>query len=480
MKRWSVSARRLWHREWMSVAFVAAAGTAMGVDAIPQPALVALVALAGSVGMLLAFVRPVDLLALLAVSIPVQASGAVDVAGVNITLTKLCIACLGIGWLARVAVGRRVAIDSVTWGYVAVGVALGISIVATSDFRAWAAELYRWVVAAFVFVVARAEITERRHVERLILAFSAAVTGLSAMAFHQVLTDDGPPSFMVNGLLRAYGTFGQPNPLAAYIELSIPLLAAMTVALIVRRPGTRMSSLVRWSMAAAIVAGSLTLFLTQSRGGWLGIGAAGVVLVAGLPPRARAGVVGAALGAVAGALIVGWGGLVTERLDSMFAVGGERVSVTTQNWANEERRAHWGAAINMLRTHLWTGVGAGGFNDAYREYTSEWRFRVSRGHAHSGYLHMAAQAGVAGLACFSLWLGAIMSRLGTGWLADRRSLGDGRLLGGIATIVAFGVHSMVDYLNVLSLGIQLALALAIAMASLSSQNGAMGEGTDTS
>jgi putative flippase GtrA len=55
---------------------------------------------------------------------------------------------------------------------------------------------------------------------------------------------------------------------------------------------------------------------------------------------------------------------------------------------------------------------------------------------------------------------------------------DGRAVGGLATIVAFSVHSMVDYLNVLSLGIQFALVIAIAMASFSTENRPAGEGTD--
>jgi O-antigen ligase len=133
----------------------------------------------------------------------------------------------------------------------------------------------------------------------------------------------------------------------------------------------------------------------------------------------------------------------------------------------------------MVRAHPWAGVGAGGFNDAYREYTSEWRFRVSRGHAHSGYLQMGAQAGIAGAVTFAAWIGSILLRLIERWRAGRPSTADGRVVGGLATVVAFTVHSVVDFLNVLSLGIQFALVIAIALASISPETEPVDEGMDS-
>lgn len=469
---------RLLLRDWMPVAFLVIAGFAMGLGGLPQTMVVVVLLPSLAVGAVLTFFRPGDMLGLLAISVPLQAYGAVDVAGANITFTKLCVTCLLIGWLPRVAMGRRVYVDSVVWGYAAVAVALGISIAAAPDIAGWVAELYRWIVAAFVFVVARTEITERSHVNRLILGVSIGVIGVSVFAVQQVFTASGPPSFVVNGLLRAYGTFGQPNPLAAYLEMSLPILLAMAILPAVNRIKDTSSPFLMVAMAIAIAAGTLTIFLTQSRGGWIGIGAAGVFLVGSLPSRVRLGVLAGVSAALAGLFLLGWGSVLTERFVSVFAFGGERVNVSPQNWANEERRAHWGAALNMVRTHPWTGIGAGGFNDAYREYTSEWRFRLSRGHAHNGYLHMAAQAGVAGVAAFTFWIGSILLTLMRTRWSGRRSNMDGRAVGGLATIVAFSVHSMVDYLNVLSLGIQFALVIAIAMASFSTENQSAGEGTD--
>ncbi len=474
-----MNAERAARAQWAPPAFLVLIGLAVGLDALPRWLSGLLLIGALVFGAVAGTCRTIDMLALLAMSVPLQDVGNGEFFGASVTLTKLCLLCLAIGWTCRVAAGGRVPIDSVVWAYAAVAMALGASIIAGSGVLAWAGELYRWLAAAFVFLVAKSEIRERAHVDRMILGISVGVFGVSVHAIRQVMTSDGPPPFVVNGLLRAYGTFGQPNPLAAYLELSLPIVIAITILPVAnrRRPALPPFSLLISTIA--IAGGIVSLVLTQSRGGWLGFGAAGVVLLLGFPPRARAGVAGGIAAAVAGGLVIGPGGDLADRLLSSFDGGGSRVHVTAENWSNEERRAHWRAALDMARASPWTGVGAGGFDNAYREYTSDWRFRVSRGHAHNGYLQMAAQAGWSGLVSFTCWVGVIAFKTTKSWRVEGICRADGRALGGVATVVAFGIHSMVDYLNVLSIGIQLALALAIALAGLPSKTGMMTEGTDT-
>jgi O-antigen ligase len=115
------------------------------------------------------------------------------------------------------------------------------------------------------------------------------------------------------------------------------------------------------------------------------------------------------------------------------------------------------------------GVGAGEFSREFRQYTPEWRFRVSRGHAHNGYLQLAAENGIPGLLSFIVWCGLVVTAL---WRRMVMSTSRFELMmatGSVATFVAFMVHSMVDYLNVLSLGIQIALVIAMGMARFSAE-----------
>ncbi len=128
------------------------------------------------------------------------------------------------------------------------------------------------------------------------------------------------------------------------------------------------------------------------------------------------------------------------------------------------RESLWKAGIAMLEDKPLTGVGAGEYDYHYRQYVPEWIDRFPRGQAHDGWIQMGAQAGVPGILAFSIWIWASILAL---WNATRRAADDisGLLAwGGLAVMLAFTVHSLVDYLNVLSLGIQISAITAMGLA----------------
>jgi O-antigen ligase len=137
------------------------------------------------------------------------------------------------------------------------------------------------------------------------------------------------------------------------------------------------------------------------------------------------------------------------------------VQVTPANFATQERLAHWRAGIAMAEAHPWLGVGAGNFSARYREYTRVWRFRISRGHAHSAYIQAAAQSGLAGLGAYLLLLAAVLWRLGAAYRAARPET-RAMIAGALGVTGAVMVHNVFDYLHVLSLGLQLSAVWAVA------------------
>jgi O-antigen ligase len=142
---------------------------------------------------------------------------------------------------------------------------------------------------------------------------------------------------------------------------------------------------------------------------------------------------------------------------------GPREEVGPGNWAERERQAHWGAAAAMFVEHPILGVGAGAFNDEFRENTTEWRFRISQGHAHNAYLQVAAETGIAGLVAYIALIGVIVWRL----LCKIGSLPNNWLARGAAAVtVAVAVHGLFDYLHVLSLGIVLSGIWAFGLAAV--------------
>jgi O-antigen ligase len=118
----------------------------------------------------------------------------------------------------------------------------------------------------------------------------------------------------------------------------------------------------------------------------------------------------------------------------------------------------------MIQDHPVLGTGAGSFSDEFRNYTTEWRFRISQGHAHNAYLQVAAETGITGLVAYLALLATIVWRL----LAGARTMdGRWRCWAALAVSVSLMVHGLFDYLHVLSLGIVLSGIWAYGLAGAS-------------
>lgn len=441
------------------------AGTVLAVLAVT----IAVAALPGWTGLTLlawpllvvaCYRHPAFGVALLAFTVPLQHDIWIETIAGYSTVTRYVGWALIIAWVLMVAKGARGVIDGVAVTHALVVITLVVSF-AAGEVRAfaWFMETYHWLLPLLIYVVCRSLQLSDRDRLWIVAGISAGVIVTSVVAIQQFLTGAGPTSFEVGGAVRVFGTFGHPNTLAVYLVLALPLMIATAVLWPSPSP-----SLAIWIVRAGSVAGTATLILTQSRGGWLALAGAVAVLVL-LAPRTvqRATVIVVAVVILAGVA----SGLATEipgvaRFSSVVHAQFNRVQVTTETWGQLERQAHWGAAASMMKENPLFGVGAGEYNASYREYTPEWRYRVGRGQAHNGFLHMGAQAGVPGMLAFVVWVGTILVAL-----ARRipRSMGPGLAImaGATATLIAYVVHSMFEYLAVLSLPVLLSIVIALAI-----------------
>jgi len=286
----------------------------------------------------------------------------------------------------------------------------------------------------------------------LVTAIGAVWTGIVASV--QVIGGIGPASFERAGRARAYASFGEPNTYGAFAAGSLVVLAA--VLLFERR------SLSSWQVAAAAVGcsfGAIGLMLSQSRGALAAtvvvLGAMVLVKLNGLgalPRLAR----GAAV-----AVVIAPALLVMPRAVAEVSRWGDDVEVTTTTWADQERLAHWGAALRMVVATEGVGVGAGQFDARYRAVTPTWRFRIPQGHAHNAYLQVAAEAGLIGLGAYL----ALLTAVGAGLVRRiRRSGATVASVAATAGTAVFALHNLVDYLHVLNLPIILMAWWATALA----------------
>ncbi len=128
-----------------------------------------------------------------------------------------------------------------------------------------------------LFYVARLAFSTEHRLRQLFWAVAIGASFVSGYALVQKAgLDPVWDGYLPEG--RVFSSIGQANALAAYLVLAIPVTVAL---LDQRRLPLRAVSL------AAFLAMTAALALTQSRGGYLGLLAAAVVLVAGLRERLR-------------------------------------------------------------------------------------------------------------------------------------------------------------------------------------------------
>ncbi len=106
------------------------------------------------------------------------------------------------------------------------------------------------------------------------------------------------------------------------------------------------------------------------------------------------------------------------------------------------RLHYWQTALRLFQAHPWLGIGADRFRFAYKEQVPP-RAWDERARAHSLVMETAANLGLLGLLALGLLAGvvgrALFERL---WRRDRT---DDIALAASAAVLAFGLHSLVDY-----------------------------------
>jgi O-antigen ligase len=402
--------------------------------------------------------RPAIGLAGVIVTIPVQTSATFAIGAKHLTFTKLALVALVTGWFAHLLITRALPpVTGITLGFVAYVVALAASIWNADSLGAWAGETYRWLTAAGIYVIASQALKRRGDVVAALAATGASVLVCFGVAVIQVLRHSGPSSFTVDGVTRAFGAFGEPNPFAAYFEFTALPLVAIAAALVMTGAWRREVWLTLLAAAAA-VCGLLGVYLTHSRGGAIGA-ACGLAAIGVIVDRRTRVAALAVAGALALAIVAtGRTSNLVDRVEALGVGAAGPVQVTSTNFSVEERLAHWGAAYTMWEQHPIIGVGAGNFNEHFRIDTPVWRFRIPRGHAHDGYLQAAAQAGAVGLVAYLGLLAAVLVRGLRVVARAKEPLARGIGVGAVGVTMAAMTHGIFDYVHVLNLGLQLSVA----------------------
>ncbi|MDE2867822.1 MAG: O-antigen ligase family protein [Chloroflexota bacterium] len=325
-------------------------------------------------------------------------------------------------------------------------------------------EVLKWLQIAVALVILSDLMREPSGRRIVAWTVGTAVLLQAGLGLVQTAAAAGPVGFVVGGVLRAFGTFDQPNPYGGYLGIHLPLILA---AAIYARGSRR-----RWLVLLGIVV-LMGIVASRSRGAWLGVGASSLIvaLVAGRQASLRArGLLIAAAAAVLVIAVAASGGVFDRALppDISRTLQGEHpVDDLVRDRAHDDfaitqRVAHWAAGWRMFQDRPLLGVGAGNFDDAYRGYALQ-PFDEPLGHAHNVALNYGAEAGLPGLLLFG---GLILWALGIAASAVRRGRGgafEWTAVGGLGALVGFVTHNLVDSLFVSGMGIVFALILALAL-----------------
>ena len=381
------------------------------------------------------------------------------------------------GWLARGLVRRRLVVPLnqllLPLGlYLIVGL---FSLLQAASLEEGLKELIKWaeIAAALVILISEAQRGRVRWVIAAILAAGMAQAAVGIWQFQ--FRGTGPETFILpSGQYRAYGTFEQPNPYAGFLGLIWPLAAGLAWAMAARVwPKVRARAQGwGWEFAGLAVLATITLmivvglYVSASRGAWLGAAAAGLAMALFLSRRLRRG-----LPLVVLALAAAWGlwqaGLLPASLTSRLASVADFVNVTDvrgvnindANFALVERLAHWQAAVTMAEEHPWLGVGLGNYATAYPAVRLlNWPNAL--GHAHNIYLNALAETGLVGLAAYVLlwaWVVALTIRV----LKRTTGLERGLALGLMGAWTHLSAHQIVDDLYVNNIHFLIAGLLAL-------------------
>lgn len=421
---------------------------------------------AGLVILTLALIEPLVALAVLLASIPLSTELTLETGDFAVTAVEPLFVLLVLSWLGGALVRRELTLHGgpLLAAFGLVVLATFASSLAAARLGLAIKEIAKWVELSVVLAFGAGALrTEGRR--RAILAVLFSVAALEALyGIYQYATGRGPAAFAVGEALRAYGHFEQPNPFAGYLGTILPL--AVALALAGRQAGLRLlAGLTALLLGAAIL-------LSLSRGAWVGVVLALVLMLAAWGPRSR-GVIPPLLGAAALLVLLtaanALPGAWADRLVAVAANFGvfdvRTVEVTPENFAVVERMAHWQAGWGMFLEQPWLGVGAGNYPARYEEYMLP-GWREPLGHAHNYYLNMAAEAGLAGLLALLGALATVFATIGRGLRAgatgERRAL----LVGLLGSFTVLVIHNLFDNLLVHGMAVQIG-ALAGLLAAVS-------------
>src|SRR5581483_2966880 len=195
--------------------------------------------------------RPRVALYLMPIAVPWGSLDTLTVAGLNVNGADILVFMLGVSWLMSYALRPMLSYDRsgavmydrgprdratthapkyLLFAIVALLCAMLLSMYGAISISSSLKEISKWLEFLILILVGSQYIRTRRQLWLLVVMICLAGVSQGFYGFFQAFFNLGPQSFIRDTSLRVYGTFGQPNPYAGYIN--IPLSIALSLLLL--------------------------------------------------------------------------------------------------------------------------------------------------------------------------------------------------------------------------------------------------------
>ena len=344
--------------------------------------------------------------------LPFERIGGFSFGGFNLRLSQLALAAAWLLFLRAWLLGRA-RIDWRRPSYLALAgfvAAAGLSLVNADNLkRSLAVLAFTLFTASLAFLLPQAFRRDEdfSRVRKAVLISAALVSLFGLWQFAADML--GAPLWLtglrdtytraVLGFTRIQSTSAEPLYFADYLLLPIAFCGAW----LARGAGRKTARLLSGLLGVMLI----DVFLTSSRGGWLGLGVTAAVL--GWLERRRLRdwkpiLGGAAIGLAALAIgVLLLGRFFSPTGQTVPEIFFQHVTNVTGGAAYDDRAATISAALDAWRRHPWIGVGFGGYGPfvspfPYAAPDAGWPI------VNNETLELLAETGLAGLAAFVIFL----------------------------------------------------------------------------
>lgn len=302
-------------------------------------------------------------------------------------------------------------------------------------------EFLRICVYAVVFLAAVNNFHRQEFVQAIVWTLLGLATAISLYGLYQFATNAPTvwhfikPATYVH---RGSGTFINPNHLAGFLEMILPLGLAMVLT-------GRLSHVARIILAYACALLLVGIGISLSRGGWIATSLTLICFFVAIliHSRSRWIIISVLLCLFVGmAFYLGSSIQFQNRFQKTFASGK----------FGDSRIDYWKPAVQMWKENPWTGVGPAHFDVRFPKYRPK-EVQARPQYVHNDYLNLLADWGVLGaimVVAFvvTFYVGALQAAK---YLRRKTDSGEGKsnraaiVFGGGFGLLALLLHSVTDF-----------------------------------